>query len=262
MTWLSIGALTLVIASLFVLVVFLSARNRTLRELLAAANADLERVQRACARLAPAGVVQKLIADGRGGTVEIGAERKEVTALFVDLVGYTDLTERLDPGDLVRIMNGYYQRMSDAIHTHHGQVGSYLGDGIVAYFGALQPNPWQCEDAVRASCEMCRAIDAYNLELRREGLPELGIGVGIDFGPGVAALVGSEQRREYSFLGRPVNVAARIQALTRILHQQILVTQAVREKLSSSFKLTHMPPELVKGMAEPVVTYGVCRTSQ
>ena len=262
MTWLTIGATILAIATLFLVVLFLSARNRTLRELLEAANADLERVQRACARLAPAGVVQKLIADGRGGTVEIGAERKEVTALFVDLIGYTDLTEQLDPGVLVRIMNGYYQRMSDAIHTHHGQVGSYLGDGIVAYFGALQPNPWQCEDAVRASCEMCRAIDAYNLELRREGLPELGIGVGVDFGPGVAALVGSEERREYSFLGRPVNVAARIQALTRIFHQEILVTQAVREKLSPSFDLMPMPPELVKGIVEPVVTYGIRRTVQ
>jgi adenylate cyclase len=262
MTWFTTGATILVVAALFLVVLFLSARNRRLRELLEAANADLERVQRACARLAPGGVVQKLIADGGEGTVGIGAERKEVTALFVDVVGYTDLTERLDPGVLVRIMNGYYQRMSDAIHTHHGQVGSYLGDGIVAYFGALQPNPWQCEDAVRASCEMCTAIDAYNLELRREGVPELGIGIGIDFGSGVAALVGSEERREYSFLGRPVNIAARIQALTRILDQEILVTQAVREKLSSSFELTPMPPELVKGIAEPVVTYGVRRTFQ
>jgi class 3 adenylate cyclase len=99
------------------------------------------------------------------------AEHKIATALFVDLAGFTELSDRLEPAVLVRILNGYYQRMSDAIDEHRGQVGSYIGDGIVAYFGALQPNPWQCDDAVRAALAMREAIHVYNVELDREGLP-------------------------------------------------------------------------------------------
>src|SRR5688572_991947 len=86
----------------------------------------------------------------RGG----GPERKVVTVLFADLVGSTAMSDRLEPAVLARVLNGYFQRMSDAIHEHRGHVAHFLGDGIVAYFGALQPNPWQCNDAVRAALAM------------------------------------------------------------------------------------------------------------
>lgn len=178
-------------------------------------------------------------------------------ALFVDLVGFTAMSERLEPAVLVSILNGYYQRMSDAIDEHRGQVGSCIGDGIVAYFGALLPNPWQCDDAVRAALAMRDAIRAYNSELDRDGLPRLAIGVGIHRGLGLAGLVGSRDRREFSFLGSPVNLAARVQALTRLHQEDILVTEALRAELDRSFVLAPMPAERVKGFAEPVVTYAV-----
>jgi adenylate cyclase len=74
------------------------------------------------------------------------------------------------------VLNGYFQRMSDAIHEHRGHVAHFLGDGIVAYFGALQPNPWQSSDGVRAALAMRAAIREYNVELGREGLPLLALG--------------------------------------------------------------------------------------
>jgi class 3 adenylate cyclase len=231
-------------------------RNQALQAQLQAAAADLEHLQLACSRLAPAGVVQQLVADGmREATV--AAEHKIATALFVDLVGFTELSERLEPAVLVRILNGYYQRMSDAIDEHRGQVGSYIGDGIVAYFGALQSNPWQCDDAVRAALAMREAIRVYNVELHREGLPHLSIGVGIHRGLGLAGLVGSRERKEFSFLGSPVNLAARVQALTRVHRVDILVTEALRTELDKVILLTPMPAERLKGFAEPVVTYAV-----
>ncbi len=232
-------------------------RNERLQAQLDAAVADLQRLQEACARLAPAGVVQRLIADGVEPGTEAAAERKVVTALFADLAGYTAMSERLEPAVLARVLNGYFQRMSDAIHEHRGHVSTFIGDGILAYFGALQPNPWQCDDAVRAALAMRAAIREYNTELAREGLPPLAVGVGIHRGPGLAGLVGSRERMEYAFVGRTVNLAARVQALTRTHQVDILVTDALRAELDARFVLAPMPPESVKGIAEPVVTYAV-----
>jgi class 3 adenylate cyclase len=232
-------------------------RGKGLEARLAAAADELEHLQRACSRLAPAGVVQQLVADGIRLDTGPAAERKTVTAMFVDLVGFTALTERLDPEVLVRVINGYYERMSDAIDEHRGHVGSFVGDGIVAYFGALQPNPWQCDDAVRAALAMRASIRAYNDELAGEGLPRIAIGIGIDCGLGLAGLMGSRDRREYAFLGRPVNLAARIEALTRLHQADILVSDALRKALDPDFVLEAMPAEAVKGFAEPVVTYAV-----
>jgi class 3 adenylate cyclase len=123
----------------------------------------------------------------------------------------------------------------EARQAHRGQLGSFVGDGIAAYFGALQPNPWRCDDAVRAALAMRAAIREYNAELDREGLPRVAVGIGIDRGPGLAGLVGSRERREYAFIGRAVNVAARVRALTRIHQVDILVTEALRAQLDTGF---------------------------
>jgi adenylate cyclase len=235
----------------------LRRRNVTLKAQLEAAAADLQHLQQACARLAPAGVLQHLIADGVKSGIEAAPERKVVTVLFADLVDYTAMSERLEPAVLARVLNGYFQRMSDAIHEHRGHVSHFLGDGIVAYFGALRPNPWQCNDAVRAALAMRATIRDYNVELAREGLPQLSVGIGIDRGSGLVGLMGSRERMEYDFVGRTVNLAARVQTLTRVHRVDILVTEALRAELDTRFVLTPMPPEPVKGIAEPVLTYAV-----
>ncbi len=222
-----------------------------------AAADELQRLQHACARLAPAGVVNRLVADGLRAGAELPAERKTVTALFCDLVGYTAMSERLEPAVLARVVNGYFQRMSDAIHDHGGHVSTYLGDGILAYFGALRPNPWQCADAVRAALAMREAMRDYSAELAREGLGPVALGIGIHRGPGLAGMVGSRERMEYGFVGRTVNLAARVQSLTRVHGVDILVTEAVKAELDRGFDLRAMPPETVKGIAEPVATFEV-----
>ncbi|HUN46008.1 MAG TPA: adenylate/guanylate cyclase domain-containing protein [Stellaceae bacterium] len=248
----------LVLAALFAGALYWQwQRAAVLKARLAAAAADLENLQLACSRLAPAGVVQQLVADGGGADGGPVAEHKVATAMFVDLVGFTAMGERLDPAVLLRVLNGYYQRVSDAIDEHRGQVGSFVGDGIVAYFGAIQPNPWQCHDAVHAALAMRAALRTYNAELEGEGLPPLAIGIGIHRGRGLAGLIGSRERREYAFIGSAVNLAARVQALTRVHQVDILVTEALRAELDAGFELAPMPAEPVKGFAEPVVTYAV-----
>jgi adenylate cyclase len=255
---------TVVVAALLVLLAILGValhrqrrQGASLQAQLDAATAELQNLQEACSRLAPAGVVQRLVADGAKIGPEAAAERKVVTALFADLVGYTAMSERLEPTVLARLLNGYFQRMSDAIHEHRGHVSTFLGDGILAYFGALQPNPWQCNDAVHAALAMRAAMTEYNVELAREGLPPLAVGIGIHRGPGLAGLVGSRERMEYAFVGRTVNLAARVQSLTRTHQVDILVTEALRAELDTRFVLVPMPAESVKGIAEPVITYAV-----
>jgi class 3 adenylate cyclase len=232
-------------------------RGLILQGQLQAAARDLEDLQNACARLAPAGVVQSLVADGIQPDAGPTAERKLATALFVDLVGFTAMSDRMEPEILLRIINGYYQCVSEAVDEHRGHVGSFVGDGVVAYFGAIRPNPWQCDDAVHAALAMRASIRAYNAELVREGLPPIAIGIGIDHGTGLAGLLGSHARREYAFIGRPVNLAARLQALTRTHDVDILVSEALRTELDPGFILSPMPAAAVKGFAEPVLTYAV-----
>ncbi|HEX6017763.1 MAG TPA: adenylate/guanylate cyclase domain-containing protein [Burkholderiaceae bacterium] len=230
---------------------------RRLQRQLDASSQELQRLQQACARLAPAGVVDRLVADGVDQPDALPPQRKVVTALFADIVGYTAMSEQLDAAVLARVLNGYFQRMSDAIHEHRGHVSTFLGDGVLGYFGALQPNPWQSDDAVRAALAMRAAIADYNRELAREGLPALSVGIGVHRGSGLAGMIGSRERMEYGFVGRTVNLAARVQALTRTHGVDILVTDAVRQELDPGFRLDAMPAKSVKGIAEPVVTHAV-----
>lgn len=257
----AVGALIAALSVALALLALLLWRERrqgaALHRQLDAAAEELQRLQNACARLAPAGVVDRLFADGLHAGAELPAERKVVTALFSDLVGYTAMSERLEPAVLARVVNGYFQRMSDAIHDHGGHVSTFLGDGILAYFGALRPNPWQCSDAVRAALAMREAMRSYNVELAREGLAPLALGIGIHRGPGLAGMVGSRERMEYGFVGRTVNLASRVQSLTRTHGVDILVTEAVRSELDPGFVLAAMPAEAVKGIAEPVATWAV-----
>jgi len=238
-------------------IALLAERRRTgrLRAHLEASARELEHLQQACSRLAPEGVVQRLIEASGADAVE--AERKVATAMFIDVVGYTALSERLEPAQLARVLNGYLQRMSDVIHEHRGHVSTFLGDGILAYFCALRPNPWQCDDAVSAALAMREAVTHYNVELAREGLPPLGIGIGIHRGPGLAGLIGARERTEFAFVGPTVNIAARVQGLTRVHGVDILVTAAVRDEIDTRFVIDPMPAETVKGIAEPIGTWAV-----
>jgi adenylate cyclase len=226
---------------------------RALRVRLDSAAADLENLQRSFGRFAPEEIVERVIARG----VATGGERKEVTALFADLVGYTALSESLDPDVLLRILNGYFERMSRAITSHRGHVSALIGDGLLALFGALEPDPWQSNEAVHAALAMREELEAYNRELEAEGLPPLAIGVGLHRGIGVAGLVGSRDLIQYAFVGRTINVAARVQDLTRSHEADILVTRELREALDPRFRLRELPPAEVRGIAERVGIFAV-----
>jgi len=215
---------------------------------LESASAQLQNLQLAFRRFAPDEVVERVLAEG----VASRGERKEVTVLFADLVGFTALSESVEPTVLVHVLNGYFESMSRAITDNRGHVATFLGDGILALFGAHQPNPWQADDAVRAALAMKQALAAYNLELAAKGLPSLRIGIGLHRGDGVAGLVGSRDLMQFTFVGRTVNVAARVQELTRQFDADIILTERLRATLDPSVRTTPLPPAQVKGVAEPL----------
>ncbi|TMB19281.1 MAG: adenylate/guanylate cyclase domain-containing protein [Deltaproteobacteria bacterium] len=240
------------------LVLWLGHTRRTaaaLEERLAAAAGSLESLQQAFARFAPAQVVEDIIAQG----VSTRSEKKEVTVLFADLKDFTALAEHLDPDLLVRILNGYFERLSRAITNHRGHVAKFIGDGILALFGALEENPWQTNDAAHAALAMRAALADYNAALAADGLPALAMGVGIHRGTVVAGVIGSAELIEYGVIGSAVNLAARVQELTRAHAVDVLVTAAVRDALDPRFTLHALPPLEVKGLPAPVGTFAVDR---
>ncbi len=246
--WLA-GGLLLALAAL----IHLAARNRALQSQIENLYREVQHVQQSCGRIAPPSVVQQLVSGDTSNT----AERKIVTVMFIDLVGYTEISERSEPAVLAELLNGYFRRVHAAVSAHRGRIGTYLGDGVLAYFGAFEPNPWQCDDAVAAALDLVAAMRGYADELSSQGYPRLRVGIGIHRGTGLAGLVGSEDRMEYAFVGRTVNTAARVQTLTRVHNCAVLITDAVREKLDPKVSLRALPPTAVKGIQEPIATYEV-----
>ena len=222
-------------------------------ERLETSSAELERLQHAFTRFAPEAIVERIASSG----IPSMGEREEVTVLFADLIGFTATSERVDAGALVRILNGYFERMTRAITAHHGHISTLIGDGILALFGALESNPWQSDDAVRAALAMRAELFEYNQELAAEGLPTLAFGIGLHRGTGVAGLVGSSELMQFTVVGTVVNVAARVQELTRLHRVDVLLTREVKAKLDPSFTLRALPRSEVRGVAERVETFAL-----
>lgn len=227
-------------------------RAAQLERLLADADRKLERLQRKFERFVPADVVERLTDDS-----DCAPERRQVTMLFADLRGFTSLCDRLDPAVAVTILNDYFEHMGRAIARHHGHLTELVGDGLLALFGALEPNPWQKRDAVMAALEMRAELETYNAKLRERGLPELRFGIGIHCGEVVAGVIGPGGLRKFSVTGDPINVSSRVEGLTSVHKVDLLITEEIRKGLDERFRLHAMPAVHVKGKPEPILTYYV-----
>jgi class 3 adenylate cyclase len=252
-SWLLTAGFGAVVGALGYALWYTRPKVKHLRRRLQHAMMSLEQLQLSLGRFAPQVVVERIIASG----VSTSTEKKTVTVLFADIVGFTALSERMEPTLLVQILNGYFARMSPAIAEHRGHVSKFIGDGILALFGALEPNPWQADDAVSAALAMRKALEEYNEVLAAAGQPPLRIGIGLHRGEAVAGLIGSQELVEFTVIGNTVNVASRVEHLTRRHAVDILITAAVRDVLDARFALRELPPATVAGLTEPVVTYSI-----
>ena len=256
--------LALVISILFVLSLFaagalalavMSLRKKctVLGQRVEQSAQELERMQRSFARFAPAELVEKILSDG----MLASGEKRDVTVMFADIRDFTRISETLDPAVVIEMLNGYFRDMSQVIQSHHGHITRVMGDGIMSVFGVLERNPWHVQDAVEAAIGMREALARYNVTLRTRGLPELGFGIGIHCGLVVAGLVGSDELLEFTVMGDVVNVASRVEALTRRFESDILITEGVKNQLGDRFSVSEMPPAEIKGKTHPIVTWAI-----
>jgi class 3 adenylate cyclase len=240
-------------AALAAFVILQRVQLRQVERVLEDTNGRLERLQLHFARFAPDDVVEQLTEASPG----LKASRRMVTVLFADLKGFTALSDQLDPEQMLPILNGYFRAMTGPVVEHHGRVTELIGDGLLALFGALEPNPWQSPDAVLAGLAMREALQRYNESLRERSMPILEMGIGIHRGEVLAGVMGNEELSKFGVVGDAINVASRVEQLTRELGVDLLITDSVREALDEHFQLRAMPPAMVKGKSEPVVTWFV-----
>ncbi len=243
-------ALAIVIALLMTKLMF---KNKKLEKLLDNSNRKLEQLQIHFERFAPQEVIENLTKQDS----LYAPQMRSVTVLFADLVGFTKMCANMEPEQVVRILNGYFQCMSEALAQHHGRVTELMGDGILALFGALRTNPWQTQDAVMGALAMREALAKYNEELKVQSLPVLSFGIGIHHGKVLAGVMGNINLSKFGVVGNTINVAARIESLTRLYNIDLLVSDTVAKKLDNRFSLSPMKPVSVKGKKEPLVTYFV-----
>lgn len=191
------------------------------------------------------------------GRVALEGERKEVTMLFADLRNFTPMVEQTPPREVVSIINRYFERMERAIDEHHGLVLQYIGDEIEAVFGAplaLEDHPLQ---AVRAGLSMRRHLLDLNEELKNEGRPPLLHGIGIHTGEVLAANIGSPSRVSYALVGDTVNVASRLQGLTKQLGTDIVLSETTHAHVRGDFSFFELPSTAIKGKRGSVTLYSI-----
>ena len=187
-----------------------------------------------------------------------GGENTEVSILFSDVRNYTTICEQLRPKEVIALLNDYFSYMVQAVEKHHGLVYQFVGDGIMAVFGAPVKLQDHANCAVKSALEMMDALNRFNAEIR-SGLPPIRIGIGINTGPVVAGIIGTEQRMEYRVVGDSVNLAARIEALNKEFHTDVLISRSTVEQLKDNFKLKAFQPVKVKGKEDHVRVYEVTR---
>jgi adenylate cyclase len=181
---------------------------------------------------------------------------KELTMLFADIRGFTPIAESLDPQELKEFLNKFLGAMSEAIHRHHGTVDKYMGDAVMAFWGAPMDDPNHAENAVASAQAMLLEVVRLNLEFKERGWPTLNIGIGINSGVVRVGDMGSTQRRAYTVIGDPVNVAARLESLTKTLDRTILVGRRTQE-LTQSFRFESLGQHAISGKAATVEVFAM-----
>jgi len=204
-------------------------------------------------------VVEELMKDP--DSVELGGAKKVVTIMFADIRGFTAYSENKDPVDVITRLNEYLTVMTRTIQKHGGTLDKYLGDGLMAFFGAPIYYDDHVERAVRVAVEIQDAVKQLNAEwAEKDGSPALLVAIGINTGPAVVGNVGSPERMDYTLIGEDVNLASRTEALTKLFETLVLVSERSYDVLPPGEikdSLYYIGEELVKGFTHPIKVYSL-----
>jgi adenylate cyclase len=200
-------------------------------------------------------VAEELIKDKQ--SLKLGGVRRKVTVLFSDIRGFTTISESAAAEEIVDLLNDYFSRMVHIIFAHGGTLDKFIGDAIMAVFGA----PVQHEDdtarAVQAALDMRRELKAFNAERRAKGKFEIQTGIGLGYGEAISGNIGSDQRMDYTVIGDAVNLSSRLEALTKDYEQKILIGESVYEDVKHLFSCVQLAEVKVKGKMQATRIYGI-----
>ncbi len=181
---------------------------------------------------------------------------EEITVMFVDLRSFTARAGVSRPAEMVEILNDFFRVTVRVVEEEHGgMVNKYLGDGFMAVFGAGDSQSYHAENAVAAGRDILRAVEELNRNLTAGGRESLRIGIGIHSGPAIVGSIGSPQRLEFTAIGDTVNIASRVEGLTKTVGKPLLITEAVRDRLQDRSSLEELPPQQVRGVRDSVLVF-------
>jgi adenylate cyclase len=199
--------------------------------------------------LSPA-ISRKIAAEA--ADIRLGGESQRITLLFADVRGFTTMAEKMKPREAVEVLNEFFARMTNVIFEHEGTLDKYLGDGLMALFGAPFALQNDAEAAVRAAADMQRSLSQLN---NSSGRPPLHIGIGIHTGEAVVGFLGTERRMDYTAIGDTVNVASRL--TSQAGPGQIVISAATHAHLCREIPCSRLPAMKLKGRAEPIDVHEV-----
>ncbi len=182
------------------------------------------------------------------------AANKELTVMFCDMRGFTKMSERMEPTQLQELLNAVFSRLTDIIRTNRGTIDKYMGDCVMAFWGAPVETPRHAELAAKCAVEMSRAVDAINAEHRAKGIAEISVGIGINTGTMCVGDMGSDIRRSYTVIGDSVNLGSRLEGLSKVYGVDIVVSESARRQ-AGEFAWQELDRVRVKGKEQAVAIF-------
>lgn len=179
------------------------------------------------------------------------ATSKELTVMFCDMRGFTNMSERMEPTQLQALLNDVFSRLTDIIRAHRGTIDKYMGDCVMAFWGAPVDMPNHAELAVKSAMEMSKAVQAINAEHQVKGIPQIGVGIGINTGTMCVGDMGSDIRRSYTVIGDSVNLGSRLEGLSKVYGVDMVVSESTR-KQATDFAWQELDRVRVKGKVQAV----------
>jgi adenylate cyclase len=213
-------------------------------------------VRRMFSQYVPEAVVARLVE--RPELLKLGGEARELTLMFTDLANFTAMSERLTAEATVEVLTEYFNAMTTIIHAHGGTVDKFIGDAVMAFWGAPLDDPRHAENAVRAAIEMQIAMQALVQELTQRGLPPIAMRIGVHSGRAVVGNIGSQSRFSYSVIGDAVNLASRLEGANKAFGTGILVSDATVRALPADIALRLLDKVVVKGKSASIAVYTPC----
>ncbi|TGM57122.1 adenylate/guanylate cyclase domain-containing protein [Leptospira adleri] len=191
------------------------------------------------------------------GEVKLGGDKRECVILFSDIRNFTSISEMIEPELVVEFLNQYFTAMVKCINANGGSVNKYIGDAIMAVWGELGHTELDTEKAIQAALDMRKSLIQFNKNRGTDKKPKIFIGIGINTGEVIAGQIGSEDRLEYTVIGDTVNLASRVESLTKVFGADILITGNSYEKVKGSFVVEKLKPIKVKGKKSLQTIYAV-----